>query len=117
MANVVSIESQIKSFEEKIRERRAANERDQQSIFALYRQQHKENLTELVGKANAVRLRHRYQTGDQCAKLNDLSGTLTEIRKTRCSVMFKNGELWNLLLDEVAPMTQEQGFQIGFGVQ
>jgi hypothetical protein len=93
--------------------RRKAAERDSRRLVEIEDQLRRLRLRELIGKPNAVQLHYRRRPGDKCAHLNDRFGMLTEVRRTRATVDFGNGEIWNMPLDALLPADSFQGFEFG----
>jgi hypothetical protein len=93
--------------------RRKAADRDSRRLVEIEDRLRRLTLQELIGKPNAVQLRYRRAPGDKCARLNDLYGTLTEVRRTRATVDFGKGEIWNMPLDSLLPADAWQGFEFG----
>lgn len=101
-----------KRLETAIKRREAASKRDRQRLFRIDDELHILGLTDLLNIPNAVRIAHRRNEGARGARLNDLSGMLTEIRRTRGTVVFSNGEPWDLPLDEIRSVDKPQGLML-----
>lgn len=59
----------------------------------------REDVTSWVGQQ--VRFRYRLPSNDPQAWMNDTLGTLTSVRRSRCTVDFGDRGKWNLPLDEI----------------
>jgi hypothetical protein len=73
------------------------------------------DLLSLVGKPDAVQLAYRECPGGQCYHLNDRKGTLTAVRRSRCTVDFGEAGKWNMLLGDVKAADALQGYAIQLG--
>ena len=110
-AEVAAIERRM--AERKKRYHKAARH-DQQLVWMLRRKIHAITIRQLEGKPNAVRVKERMPAGHQTHHLNDVTGTVTKCKRTRCFVAFDNGESWDMLIESVAPVTEPQGEVFGF---
>jgi hypothetical protein len=76
---------------------------------AIERQIHRTQVAALVGQ----QVQRRYRRS-QHPELNDAIGTLTAVRRTRCSVDYGHLGKWSLPIDDVAEAGVEQGMEIFF---
>ena len=106
------IKAEIAKVEAGIKRRENINRQERARSFDLGRKLHKLIIVELAGIENAVRIRFRYRTGHTYESLNDVLGTITEVRRTLASVRF-DGEVWDWPISDLAPAGNEQGFVIG----
>lgn len=70
---------------------------------------HHLSILELVGKPNGVKPRYRYSTDERQAVLNDATGTVLEVRRTRALVDFGAAGKWNMYIVDLATIDAEQG--------
>lgn len=96
------------------KKRVADNQRDSKRIYAIESELNKLKIVELVGVANAVQLGVRYPANHRCSRLNNLKGTVNQVRRTKASVTFENGERWSWHLENLQPAGEQQGFWIPY---
>lgn len=68
---------------------------------------HAEQIRELVDQPDAVKLAFRWHPDPKAQAYIGKPGTLVEVRRTRCSVVFGDGLKWNLKLEDVIPATAD----------
>ena len=107
---IQELRAEEKRLHERGRRRRDAAERDNKRLDEIRQRLLRFELMKLVNEPDAVKIRYRYAQGDRCSYLNDLAGTLTEVRRTRGTVKF-NGESWNIPLSGLVPANEQQGWQ------
>lgn len=78
-------------------------DRDQRRVDAIKAELCRLEFVELIGKPGAVRVRYRFRLGDRCAVLNDRTGTVLAVRRTRATVDFGDAGRWNWLLGDLLP--------------
>jgi hypothetical protein len=102
---------------------RKENEKDQKRMDTIPTELRRLEFVELIGKPGAVKLRYREQSGDRCFHLNDLRGTVLQVRRTRALVDFgaagastdsKSGR-WNVYLCNLATTDKPQGELLNLG--
>lgn len=99
---------------DRLRQQARVDERRLNAIEAALRRL---DFIELVGKPNAVKLRHRERPGSRYARLNDLTGTVLSVRRKLAVVDFgDSGKLspsssgrWAIPVGELLPAELPQG--------
>jgi hypothetical protein len=74
----------------------------------IRRELHRLDIEALVNVEGGVQLGCRYPRAHQLAGLNDVKGTVLEVRRTRATVAF-GAEKWDMLLDSLKTATAQQG--------
>lgn len=99
------------AIERKLERTEANIKRLTRLAWDLRRELERARLRELVGQDNAVRL--RFRRSDRWSVLNDLFGTITEVRRTRASVDFGTPHgVVRIALDALRPASELQGLVI-----
>jgi hypothetical protein len=97
--------------------RAAAAAKDEKWRFAILHQLEALSLRKLLNVPGGVQTRYRVATGKD-SRLNDAPGTLTEIRRTRGTVLFMvdgQEQRWDFPLSDLKPATEPQGWEISLG--
>lgn len=99
------------SLRKAIERREAANRRDRGRIIELDAKIADERIRGLCGVTNGVR--RRYRDAHHMPELNDALGTITEVRRTRCTVVYELPDgtetTVDAPLDGLLPAGQPQG--------
>lgn len=109
-SKVADLEKQIAANQRKAKRLRKSLEDCAAEGFSLDRRLRRERLRLLIGEP--VILGHRRPDHPE---LNDTTGTLLEVRRTRCTVDFGTYGKWTMPIEEVAPPETEQGMFVPFG--
>ena len=109
------LEAEVDTINKRRTKRREADQSDLQRLNKIERQIYRLGIVELLNVENGARLRHRRQSGDRLAIHNDTPGTVTEVRRTRCTVSF-NGDVWHLPIESVMAAAAMQGEQLGIAL-
>lgn len=115
-STIESLLAEQKQISAREKRRRKSAEKDSQRWFRIQHEILRLKTAELLNKPDAVQLASRRCEGSKCCHLNDLYGTLTDVRRTRCTVVFSNGESWTFPLDSIRPADDSQGFEIGASI-
>ncbi|MEI8375447.1 MAG: hypothetical protein WCJ35_21720 [Planctomycetota bacterium] len=111
---VESLQLELEQIRSRQKRRREANEKDSQRWHHIQDELLRLKTAELLNKPNGVQVAIRRCQGHKCYPLNDLYGTLTNIRRTRCTVVFSNGQSWNMMLESIRPADNLQGCELNF---
>ena len=106
---IETLEAKLTTNREAQKELRAKLDRLTEEGFAIERQLHRAKVAALIGQRVKVRYRRNGHPD-----LNDAVGTLTEVRRTRCTVDFGDLGRWTMPIDDVAEVGCEQGTEILF---
>lgn len=107
---IEAIEKQIAANRQKAKRLRKSLEDCTNEGFLLDRRLHRERLRLLIGKP-VIR---KYRRSDH-PELNEATGTLLEVRRTRCTVDFGEHGKWAMPIEEVASPVTEQGMFLSVG--
>ena len=102
--------SEREEITERRHRRRSEDEGDCKRLRTIEQELHRLSIIELVGKPGAVKPRYRERKGTRCEHLNDLTGTVVEVRRTRALVDFGEGGRWEMPVQWVLPADGTQGF-------
>ena len=101
--------------------RKQADEKDAKRLQELDKLIDKENLRELVGVENAVKVRTRRLEGSEDSWVNEARGTIVKIKRTRATVRWNmtppNGYdgQWEWSIADLLPVDDNrQGFMLQF---
>lgn len=111
------LDAEMSRLKERFQRRRQEAERDHKREMAIHDALVRLRCRALLNVAGGVVLRCREPEGSRWSKLNDATGTLVAVRRTRATVDF--GELGKVAvaLDELLPAAerQHQGYFVALG--
>jgi hypothetical protein len=108
MATIERLEVELERIRKREARRREASRRDDEKAQRIREAIHRLRLASLVGVAGAVRIQFRRPAGDKWEWLNDLPGTIKQVRRLWAVVDF-NGQEVNVPMENLIRVEQPQG--------
>jgi hypothetical protein len=110
---IESLDAEIAAICRRIKARQQAAEKDRERAEQIRQERHRLVLFGVVGVAGAVQVRFRSPACWAESKLNDLKGTVLEVRRSRATVDFA-GERWDYALKDLILAGEDQGISMAW---
>ena len=112
MTNLDKLKAELDRLHKRAQKRRAEQEADQKRERVIKTAIDRNKVAELLNVPDGVTVRYRQSSG-RAAGLNDATGTVLEVRRTRCTVLFGDTK-WSFPMENLLPATEKalQGFYL-----